>query len=388
MKKAFRCTRQIYCAALFATLLFFPCACVKQSVQEVHVQADITTNNSAQGQQASEVSGMQPDDDASKKTDAPLSFESVEIVPSQSELQSGGVLNENLRFLESKQYGLVAASYYATVPGIDVWDARLALFGEEGVKKAVSIEVPDNLDFKPFRADPNPSETYLLICKYDSDAPTYYLYDGTILHEISVLNDRAFGTVEPSHVRWHSDDELIYDIENLETRKYTTYLYQIQTQKETILLADYDPFPFRAADTVKNRFLLIQDTYALRVERGGGVFLRLLPNGDEIKIPNLCTPDETYFHITQLGPHRALYYSADESGRYTTLAFIECRSGSCVKLKRIASDNMNEQAIMLLNENTVAIPAVAGTAGGGEQNYLFVYSVCDIISSLPDTVLK
>lgn len=174
MKKAFRCARQIYCAALFATLLFFPCACIKQSVQEVHVQADITTNNSAQGQQASEVSGMQPDDDASKKTDAPLSFESVEIVPSQSELQSGGVLNENLRFLESKQYGLVAASYYATVPGIDVWDARLALFGEEGVKKAVSIEVPDNLDFKPFRADPNPSETYLLICKYDSDAPTYY----------------------------------------------------------------------------------------------------------------------------------------------------------------------------------------------------------------------
>ena len=114
----------------------------------------------------------------------------------------------------------------------------------------------------------------------------------------------------------------------------------------------------------------------------------MLPNGDEIKIPNLCTPDETYFHITQLGPHRALYYSADENGRYTTLAFIECGSGSCVKLKRIASDNMNEQAIMLLNENTVAIPAVAGTAGGGEQNYLFVYSVCDIISSLPDTVLK
>lgn len=203
-----------------------------------------------------------------------------------------------------------------------------------------------------------------------------------------MLNDRAFGTVEPSHVRWHRDDELIYDIENLETGKYTTYLYQIQTQKEIILLADYDPFPFRAADTVKNRFLLIQDTYALRVERGGGVFLRLLPNGDEIKIPNLCTPDETYFHITQLGPHRALYYSADENGRYTTLAFIECGSGSCVKLKRIASDNMNEQAIMLLNENTVAIPAVAGTAGGGEQNYLFVYSVCDIISSLPDTVLK
>lgn len=118
------------------------------------------------------------------------------------------------------------------------------MFGEEGVKKAVSIEVPDNLDFKPFRADPNPSETYLLICKYDSDAPTYYLYGGTILHEISVLNDRAFGTVEPSHVRWHSDDELIYDIENLETGKYTTYLYQIQTQKEIILLADYDPFPF------------------------------------------------------------------------------------------------------------------------------------------------
>lgn len=67
MKKAFRCARQIYCVALFATLLFFPCACIKQSVQEVHVQADITTNNSAQGQQASEVSGMQPDDDASKK---------------------------------------------------------------------------------------------------------------------------------------------------------------------------------------------------------------------------------------------------------------------------------------------------------------------------------
>ena len=79
MKKAFRCARQIYCAALFATLLFFPCACIKQSVQEVHVQADITTNNSAQGQQASEVSGMQPDDDASKKTDAPLSFRAQSI---------------------------------------------------------------------------------------------------------------------------------------------------------------------------------------------------------------------------------------------------------------------------------------------------------------------
>ena len=69
----------------------------------------------------------------------------------------------------------------------------------------------------------------------------------------------------------------------------------------------------------------------------------------------------------------ALYFDADEKDHFTTLAFIDCESGSCTKLERAVLDDMDEQFVMLLNENTVAVPASTGTAED-ERYYVFVYA--------------
>lgn len=377
---------------VFAILLLTLCACTKQPAQQPPVPVKTAEkpmpDEPAPERQISSEPDTQPADIPAEKASAPESFVATEAVPLLSELQSDAVPAAGLLFLKSQQYGPVTASYYAAAPGIDVWDARQALFGAADMETAALMEEPDDLNFDPFRTYSNPSATYLLICKNDGDAyaisPTYYLYDGVKLRELTTLNTRPFGTINPAHVRWRGDSELVYDVENPKTGKFTTYLYDILTKEEQVLLADYDPFPFYAVDTVSERYLLVNDTYALRVERGGTIFLRTLPDGDEIAVPDLQTPDTAYFHITPLDQQTALYFAANENYRFTTLAFIDCASGSCAKLERSVSDDMDEQFMMLLDESTVAIPANAGIADGG-QNYLFVYSFNQSTSSSSDS---
>lgn len=358
------------CPVLLVILLLTLCACAKPAPSEEQPEPPAQAESPAQ---ESPVQAEPAPEEAAAEITVPESFVSTETVPSLLELQGSEAPAEGLLFLKSQQYGPITASYYAAAPNLDVWDVRQALFGTTGEEETALMEVPDDLNFEPFRTYSNPSATYLLICKNDGDVYTYYLYDGVNLHELTTLNARPFGVAYPPHVRWRGDDELVYDIENPETGKYTTYLYQIQTEEEAILLADYDPFPFYAADTVSERVLLVDDTCALRVERGGAIFLRKLPDGDEVEVPDLQTPETAYFHITPLDQRTVLYFAADENDHFTTLTFIDCESGSCAKLERSVSDDMDEQFIMLLDENTVAIPANAGIADGG-QKYLFVYS--------------
>lgn len=367
---------------LLAALLLTLCACTKQPAQQLPAQVKTAENpmpgEPAPEQQISSESDTQPADAPTEKPAAPESFVATETVPSLPELQGSKKPAESLLFLKSQQYGPITASYYAAAPNLDVWDVRQALFGITGMEMPAQMERPDDLGFDPFRTWSNPSATYLLICKEIADTPSptycYDLYDGEELCELTTLNDRPFGTINPAHIRWRDDDELVYDVENPETGKFTTHVYNILTQTERVLLADYDPYPFYAVDTVSERYLLVHDTYALRVERGGTIFLRTLPDGDEIAVPELQTPETAYFHITPLDQQTALYFAADENHRFTTLAFIDCESGSCAKLERSVSDDMDEQFIMLLDESTVAIPANAGTADGG-QNYLLIYDI-------------
>lgn len=305
------------------------------------------------------------------------SFTATEQIPTLSEPQGGTKAAEALLLLDTQQYGPITASYYWAAQELDVWDARRALLGTLAADKPIQMDVPADLDFVPFRTISAPSASSLLICKKDGDADdaplTYYLYDGENLNELTVLNHRSFGMVSPAHVRWRSDDELAYDVEDPKTGSYTTYLYELQTQKETVLLSDYAPFPFYAEDTIPERYLLVADTYALRIRRGGGVFLRQLPDGDEIVVTDLQTPDTAYFHMTPLSRNTVVYFSADETSHFTTLAFLDRESGLCAKLERPASDELSEQSIMLLDESTIAIPVTTRTAMA-EQTYLFVYS--------------
>lgn len=361
---------------LIAALLLTLCACSMESNVKPPTQ-----ENPAQEETI-------PERQTSDKADTPLTgipiekttaeaFTAVETASPLLELKNLTAPATGLQLVQTQEYGPITASYYAAAQNLDVWDIRRALFGATEPEESICVEPPSNLGFEPFRTYANPSATKLLICKKNVDmtshAFSYYLYDGNEVCELTALNERPSGVVYPSHVRWRGDSELVYDVVEPDTGKYTTYLYRIETEDETILLADYDPFPFMAEDSVSERVLLIGDTYALRVKQGGSVYLRKIPNGNEITIPNLETPDTVYFHITQLNQRTALYFAADEKNHFTTLAFIDCESGNCAKLQRAVLDDMNEQFVMLLNENTVAVPASTGTAED-ERYYVFVYA--------------
>ena len=366
---------------LFAVLLLTFCACllefnVKPSAQENSVQEETIPERQTLDKADTPLTGI-----PIEKTTAEA-FTAVEAVSPLLELKNLTVPATGLQLVQSQEYGPITASYYAAAQNLDVWDIRQALFGTTESEESICMEPPSNLGFEPFRTYANPSATKLLICKENADIPSpifsYYLYDGNEVCKLTALNECPSGVVYPSRVRWRGDEELVYDVEAPDTGKYTTYLYRIETEEETILLADYAPFPFMAEDSVSERVLLIGDTYALRVERGGSVYLRKIPNGSKITVPNLETPDTAYFHITQLNQRTALYFDADEQDHFTTLAFIDCESGSCTKLERAVLDDMDEQFVMLLNENIMAVPASTGTATD-ERNYLLVYAFTGIL---------
>lgn len=349
-------------------LLLILCACAKLPAQETAApEAPVQS-----GLEAPDTAGAPAEEAAEAE-----SFAGAEKVPAPSELRCNTGPAAGLSLINSRQYGPIAVSYYAALSEFDVWDAKQALFGTAKAEVPAQMDCPDDLGFEPFRTYPDPSGTYLLICKYEpafeAEPPVYYLYDGTELSACGALNDCALGPVNLADVRWRGERALVYDAEAPETHRMTTYLYDVQTKTEQVLLADYDPFPFLAGDTASERYLLIHDTYALRVERGGAVFLRTLPDGAEKAVPGIQIPDTAYFHITALDQTTAVYFSVDEDGHYAALAFIDCGSGECAKLERSVPDGIQEQYPLPLSENTVAIPASSGTAEN-TQKYLFVYT--------------
>lgn len=313
----------------------------------------------------------------SAQEEAPVSFAAVEEAPSLSEPQGGDVSAEALHFLHTRQYGPITANYYALSPELTIWDARQAVVGAACESPTPGMELPGDLGFAPFRTYSNLSSTRLLICRLEDSAPAaqsrYYLYDGESVREVEALNERLKRAVLPPYVRWRGDDVLAFDVEDPGTGKWTTYGYDVLTGKEEVLLADYDPFPFDAGDTAKERCLLIDDAYVLRVVRGGAVYLRRLDAAEGIQIPDLQTPDAAYFHITRLNSSTAVYFDADETGRLTTLAFIDLVSGSCAKLSLRVPDSLDAQYPILWDDSSIAIP-VNSNAADENQNDVFVYS--------------
>lgn len=366
------------CLTVLAILLLALCACSKHPVQELPAPVKTAENpmpgEPAAEQQISGESDTQPADAPTEKPAAPESFVATETVPSLVELQGSEDPAESLLLLKSQQYGPITACYYAAAPNLDVWDIRQALFGTTGMEMPAQIERPADLGFVPFRTYSNPSATDLLICKNDGDVYTYYLYDGVNLHELTTLNDRPFGVVYPPHVRWRSDGELVYDIENPETGKFTTYVYNILTQTEQVLLADYDPYPFYAADTASERYLLVHDTYALRVERGGTVAIRNLSDGAEQMIAGFTLP-EGYSHLYVGSGDMVFYRAGYQDGAWRQIGFIDCATGSCAVLNRTLPGTLREAFdLVTLSETAFALQASAETELG-MQNYLLIYDV-------------
>lgn len=254
-------------------------------------------------------------------------------------------------------------------------DGKLALFDLE---HASAEQVLQDLPLTPARIYPNGSGSRYLLCEQiggDDLLGEYVWYLDDADHPLEILNTRPFGTINPAHIRWRGDNELVYDIENPETGKNTTYVYNILTQAEQVLLADYDPYPFWAEDTASERYLLVHDTYALRVERGGTVAIRNLSDGTEQVIAGFTLPE--YYNHLYVGSGDMVFYRAthQNSDSWEQIGFIDCATGNCAVLNRRVPETLHEEFDLLpLSETAFAIQASAETERGTKK-YLLIYDI-------------
>ena len=246
-------------------------------------------------------------------------------------------------------------------------DGKLALFDLENETAKAVLE---NLPAPASRVYPNGSASRYLFCREGENGRYTWFLDSDD-QPLAALNDRA---AAPACVRWRGETQLAYDIENPETGKFSTYLYDIPSETERPLLEEYDPYPFLAEDTAEARYLLVQDAYALRVERGGAVTICDLSDGTKQKISDFSLPDEysTFF----VGSGNVVFYRAGyQDEAWQQIGFIDCAAGNCAVLGRTVPPQIKEAFDLIpLGETAFALQASAEKASG-TQDYLLVYDV-------------
>ena len=303
----------------------------------------------ADAAQEAETTGGEP---SQPETEASIDdpFE-TEHVPALRAPENG----ETVELLETKTFGALTARYYACVPGSIESGAWTDFLEIAAPPEAVEASAPEGLGFEPFSSCANSSGTKILLCDYAPEAglpPVYDLYEDGKLTELN-LNGGA--PIDPERIRWYSDWELAYDVETTGGR-WTTYLYDTVFGTQTAVLTDYLPYPFEAADNVgTERWILCGDHRGLRLTLGGGVSVRLLPDGQDTPIEGLKLPLDRLFSCEYLPSMLAVYYEQNENGAIVTFGFIDCR-GDGHFLNRALPDGMYDLAPQIPDPYTLVLP--------------------------------
>ena len=262
---------------------------------------------------------------------------------------------ETVELLETKTFGALTARYYACVPGSIESGAWTDFLEIAAPPEAVEASAPEGLGFEPFSSCANSSGTKILLCDYAPEAglpPVYDLYEDGKLTELN-LNGGA--PIDPERIRWYGDWELAYDVETTGGR-WTTYLYDTVFGTQTAVLTDYLPYPFEAADNVgTERWILCGDHRGLRLTLGGGVSVRLLPDGQDTPIEGLKLPLDRPFSCEYLPSMLAVYYEQNKDGAIVTFGFIDCR-GDGHFLNRALPDGMYDLAPQIPDPYTLVLP--------------------------------
>ena len=306
----------------------------------------------AVGEDAAHEAETTGDEPSQPETEASIDnpFE-TEHVPALRTLKNG----ETIELLETKAFGALTARYYACASGTIENGAWTECLEIATPPEAVETSVPEGLSFEPFSACANSGGTQILLCDYDPETglpPVYYLYEDGKLDELN-LNDGV--PVNPECIRWYSDWELVYDIETAGGH-LTTYLYDTVFGTETAALTDYLPYPFEASDGVgTERWILCGDHRGLRLTLGGGVSVRLLPDGQDTPIEGLKLPLDRSFSCVYLPSMLAVYYEQNKDGAIEVFGFIDCR-GDGHFLNRALLDGMYDLTPQIPDPRTLVLP--------------------------------
>ena len=306
----------------------------------------------AVGEDAAHEAETTGDEPSQPETEASIDnpFE-TEHVPALRTLKNG----ETIELLETKAFGALTARYYACASGTIENGAWTECLEIATPPEAVETSVPEGLSFEPFSACANSGGTQILLCDYDPETglpPVYYLYEDGKLDELN-LNDGV--SVNPYCIRWYSDWELVYEIETAGGH-LTTYLYDTVFGTETAALTDYLPYPFEASDGVgTERWILCGDHRGLRLTLGGGVSVRLLPDGQDTPIEGLKLPLDRSFSCVYLPSMLAVYYEQNKDGAIEVFGFIDCR-GDGHFLNRALLDGMYDLTPQIPDPRTLVLP--------------------------------
>lgn len=277
---------------------------------------------------------------------------------------------QTLELLETQHFGALTAHYYVCAPGTIEEGTWMDCLELTKPPEPVEASIPDGLDFEPFFIRADSTETESLLCEYDTEAdlpPVYYLYkDGAL----TALNLNGGAPVDPERIRWYRSCELVYDIESA-GGYLTTYLYHTVFETETSILSDYLPYPFEETDSAgTERWILCGDHRALRLTKGGGVSVRLLPDGQDTQIAGLTLPLDREFSCVYLPSMLAIYYEQSETGTIETFGFIDCR-GDGQFLNRALPDGMQDTAPQIPDFYTLVLPVM--DADGHEGLCVYQY---------------
>lgn len=233
-------------------------------------------------------------------------------------------------------------------------DGKLAVYGlwYRDVVPVV-LDMPEGVD----AVLPNGSGSHYLLHAQDG----WYLdWSG---RRIAQLSDAA------GPVRWRGEETIVYDVENPETGRLSTFCYDVEADAGQMLLADYMPYPAAAEG---ERVLLVKDAYALRLAADGAAYLRALPDGAEQPLAGLNVRGCTL----EAGNGELVFCRRrSEADTWRQLGFIDCAAGACTLWNRETPEGLHEEnTVLCLGETAIGIKAAAATASG-VQSYLLVYSM-------------